>query len=78
MPVSVIVRVSCDVFLKKEGSSVKKKCGAHDEFEAANIVKARWAAEDAGWRFITTSSPDKALCPRCGPSIRGYTYGGKR
>lgn len=77
MPVSVIVRVSCDVFLKKPGSSLKKKCANHAEFEAKNIVHAKWAAEDAGWRFLTHLTPDKALCPECGPTVKPHTYGKK-
>lgn len=74
MPVSVIVRVACDASVKKPGSQIKKKCGNHGEFEAANILHAKWAAEDAGWRFRTHKSPDQALCPECGPVILPHYY----
>lgn len=77
MSVSVIVRVKCDASLGKSGSRIKKKCGNHGEFEAANIVKAKWLAEDAGWRFLTHLTPDRTLCPDCGPSILPYQYGKK-
>lgn len=78
MPISVIVRVACDVFVRKDGGGPRKKCSRHAEFEGENIVKAKWAAEDAGWRFDTTKHPDKAMCPDCGPVLRPYTYGGRR
>ena len=74
MSVSVILRVSCDVFVKRKDSTIKKKCGRHDEFEAANIVAAKNKALDAGWIFDTTSNPDKAMCPECGPAVRPYMY----
>jgi hypothetical protein len=78
MPVSVIVRVKCDVLIAKSGSKIKRKCGNHAEFEAENIVKAKWAAEDAGWRFQTHKNPDRAICPECGPSVLSYQYGKSR
>lgn len=74
MPVSVIVRASCDVLVSKPGSKIKKKCGVHAEFEAPNIVFAKRAAEDAGWRFRTHKSPDEAVCPTCGPIVLAYQY----
>lgn len=74
MSVSVIVRVKCDASVSQKGSKIKRKCGNHDEFEAANIVFAKRAAEDAGWRFLTHLSPDKCLCPECGPDILPYQY----
>lgn len=78
MTVSVIVRCQCDASLARPGSRIKKKCGKHAEFEAANIVKAKWAAEEAGWRFLTHQNPDKCLCPECGPEIVAYQYGSRK
>lgn len=75
MPVSVIVRVSCDASVKKPGSQIKKKCGAHAEFEAANIVYAKRAATDAGWCFTMRFTKDIVLCPECGPEITPEYYG---
>lgn len=74
MSVSVILRVSCDVWLSKKLGKMKKKCGRHDEFEAPNIVAAKNKALDAGWVFDTTSAPDKAICPDCGPEVKPYLY----
>lgn len=74
MPVTVILRVSCDAFRKIK--DVKKRCGRHDEFETPNIVACRWAAEDAGWCFDTTKK-DKAFCPECGPSLKPHCYSKK-
>jgi hypothetical protein len=73
MPISVILRVACDVMVKR-AAGLKKKCGRHDEFEAANIVAAKNKALDAGWIFDTTQSPDRAMCPDCGPHVRPYMY----
>lgn len=75
MPVSVVLRVSCDAF--KTIGGVKKKCGRHDEFEEPNIVACRWAAEAANWCFDTTKK-DKAFCPECGPALRPHCYSGKK
>lgn len=74
MSVSVIVRVTCDASVSRPGSKLKKKCGSHGEFEAANIVYAKRAAEDAGWRFVLHFTKDHILCPECGPAIVPQYY----
>lgn len=74
MSVSVIVRVKCDASVNQSGSKIKRKCGNHAEFEAANIVYAKRAAEDAGWRFILHYTKDHTLCPDCGPEIVPHYY----
>lgn len=75
MSVSVIVRVSCDASVAKAGSKIKKKCGRHDEFEAANVFAAKKAAIDAGWCFTMRYTKDIILCPDCGPEIMPHYYG---
>lgn len=77
MGVRVVLRASCDVFVRQKGSSLKKRCGASGEWEAATITHCRWDAESAGWHFKTAGKKDQALCPDCGPAVVPYAYGKK-
>lgn len=75
MPVSVILRVSCDASVSRAGSRLKKKCGRSDEFEDANVPAAKKKATDAGWCFTMRYTKDIILCPDCGPELMPQYYG---
>lgn len=74
MAVSVILRVSCDASVNREGSKLKKKCSRHDEFESSNIFASKKMATDAGWCFTMRYTKDIILCPDCGPEIMPHYY----
>ena len=75
MGVSVTLHASCDVFLAKKGSTVKKKCANQGSWHEPNIVECRRTAESVGWRFNTAGAKDKAMCPECGPAVQPHLYG---
>lgn len=78
MTAKVTLHVSCDAWLKKSGSSLKRRCPASASFEAPNIRDAKIAAEEAGWAFTLDNSHDKVMCNECGPEIKPYMYGRRR